>query len=187
MARRRQRQNRNYHSLVKYEPIPVTWAELSPCEPEFLDRRTPKPRGAKAHGLRYERKAQKWLMAACNGQYVPSPWFRYSVHHHPHWKYCQPDGLIFDFNRNLIVVVEIKLGHSHRAWRQIRNLYEPVTRHVFGPKWQYAACEVTSYHDPSVEFPERLHHITRFSSIQPGQFGLFILRERKLNEYARRS
>lgn len=185
MARRTRRSSR---SLVKCNDIPrnVTWAEFSTWEPSFIDMaRRNRSSGAQAHGIRYERKAQAYLTTFCAGSYVPSPWFRYCVHNHPHWHYCQPDGLIFDFNRNLITIVEIKLGHSLRAWRQIRNLYEPVVCHVFGKQWGYAACEVTSYHDPSVVFPERLHHITRFSSLQPGQFGLYIARERKLNEYVR--
>lgn len=179
---------RREQSLVKYDLAPrnITWAEFSVWEPDFLCK-TQRHSSAQAHGIRYERKAQRFLHAANPHQYVPSPWFRYCTHNHPHWHYCQPDGLILDFNRNLIIVVEIKLGHSPRAWRQLRTLYEPVVRFVFGSKWQYAVCEVTSYHDPATVFPERLHHITRFSSLRSGQFGLYILRERKLNEHARRT
>ena len=177
--------NRNSRCLVKHENVVqhLTWADLSPFEPSFVNRNS-RCRGAKAHGIRYERKVQRYLSSKHAG-YVPSPWFRYSLHGHSYWNYCQPDGLLFDYNRNLITIVEIKLGHSLRAWSQVRNLYEPVIRRVFGKAWGYAACEVTSYHDPAIVFPEHLHYITKFSSLQPMQFGLLILRERKLNGICR--
>ncbi len=182
------RNSRNYRSSGsrEYGPRNVTWADLSPWVPSFVcGRNSARSSAAQAHGIRYERKVQRFLTAKHPGIYKASLWFRYSVHNHSHWNYCQPDGLLFDFNRNLITIVEIKLGHSFRAWKQIRTLYEPVVRAVFGPYWQYAACEVTSYHDPAIKFPEPLHHITRFSSLQSGQFGLYLARERKLNASAR--
>lgn len=167
---------------VKHENVArhLTWADLSPFEPSFVNG-SARCRGAKAHGIRYEKKVQRHLSRQHAG-YVPRPWFRYSLHNHPHWNYCQPDGILFDYNRNLITIVEIKLGHSLRAWSQVRHLYEPVVRKVFGKAWNYAACEVASYHDPSILFPERLYYVTRFSSIQPGRFGLLLLKERKLND-----
>ena len=184
------RRRRNYHSLVKHNdgaPLKtrnVTWAEFSTWEPSF-EGKCSWTSGAQAHGIRYERKVQRYLTAECNGHYVPAPWFRYCVHNHPHWHYCQPDGLLFDYNRNLITIVEIKLAHSLQAWWQVQNLYRPVISFVFGSRWSLAACEVTAHHDPATIFPICLHHITRLSLLQPEQFGLYILRERKLNEYAR--
>ena len=172
---------RNYCPSVNRN---VTWAEFSTWEPSFEGKRS-RSTGAQAHGIRYERKVQRYLTALCSGHYIPAPWFRYCTHNHPHWPYCQPDGLLFNYNRNLITIVEIKLGHSLQAWEQVRTLYGPVIDLVFGSRWRFAACEVTAHYDPAIEFPERLHHITRLSSLQPGQFGLYILRERKLNERAR--
>ena len=179
---RRQHHHRhhNYRSSVNRN---VTWAEFSTWEPSFGGKRS-RSTGAQANGIRYERKVQRYLTALCSGHYVPAPWFRYCVHNHPHWHYCQPDGLLFDFNKNLITIVEIKLGHSFRAWKQIRTLYEPVVKRVFGPYWQYAACEVTTYHDPAITFPEPIYHISQLSSLQPGQFGLYLIRERNLNASA---
>ncbi len=180
------RNSRNYHSLGSRERVPrnITWADLSPWAPSFTLCAHKRSTAAQAHGNRYEKKVQRYLTEQYPGTYVPSTWFRYSVHNHPHWNYCQPDGLLFDFNRNLITIVEIKLGHSLRAWKQIRTLYEPVVRRVFGSYWQYAACEVTSYHDPAIKFPEPLHYTTRLSSLQSGQFGLYLIRERRLNASA---
>ena len=162
----------------------VTWAEFSTWEPSFEGKRS-RSTGAQANGIRYERKVQRYLTALCSGHYVPAPWFRYCTHNHPHWHYCQPDGLLFNYNRNLITIVEIKLGHSLQAWWQVQNLYRPVINFVFGSRWSLAACEVTARHDPAIAFPNSLQHITRLSALQPNLFGLYILRERKLNEHAR--
>lgn len=165
----------------------ITWADLSPWEPSFTLRTRRRTSGAQARGLRYERKAQGYITEICQGRYAAAPWFRYKRNYHPHWRYCQPDGIIFDFNRNLITVVEIKISHASRAWTQMRTLYEPVVRYVFGKRWKYAVCEVTAWFDPSIEFPEPIRFISDFSTLQPGQLGVYILRERKLNEYARRT
>lgn len=186
MTRHSTTRSYNYRSLGSREHVPrnVTWADLSPWTPSFACAKGKRGSAAQAHGNRYEKKVQRYLTKHYPGTYIPSLWFRYSVHGHPHWNYCQPDGLLFDFNRNLITVVEIKLGHSLRAWKQIRTLYEPVVKRVFGPYWRYAACEVASYHDPAIVFPEPLHYITRLSFSRPGQFGLCLIKERKLNASA---
>ncbi len=178
--------SRNCHFLEKHKDVAsgLTYADLFFGEPSFIDRQG-QATGAQAHGIRYERKVQRHLSTLCAGSYVPAPWFRYSLYHHPHWKYCQPDGLIFDFNRSLIIIVEIKLSHTLTAWTQVRNLYEPVVRRIFGPDWQYAALEVVNTYDSSTWFPERLFYISRLSSLQRNQFGLLIVKERKLNERSR--
>lgn len=173
----------NYLFLEMYsEHLHITKASLSSWTPFFAKGRHTV---AQALGVRYERKAQQFLFHFCKGSYTATPWFCYNLPDNSHWKYCQPDGLFFDFNRNLIVIVEIKRSHTRQAWFQLRNLYEPVVRCTFGSAWQYAVCEVTSFFNPTERFPEKLHFVSHFSALQPEQFGLFVLRERKLNEYVR--
>jgi len=88
--------------------------------------------------------------------YVPSPWFRFRTLADPRPRWCQPDGLHFDFERGRIVIVEVKLQHTIDAWWQLEHLYLPVVQFAFPvPEWELAVCEVTKWYDPATAFPVR--------------------------------
>lgn len=134
----------------------VTWAEFALNPPLMVDRiARQRTRGARGAGNRYERYAQEYLIDRLGSAYVPSRWFVYRSRSIDRVSFAQPDGLYFDFQRGIITCFEIKIRHTDRAWWQVRHLYQPIVRHVFGTRlWRYAAVEVVCWFDPHTSFPE---------------------------------
>ncbi len=92
----------------------LTFAE--PCgKPGFIG--TPRPRGAKAAGLKYERALASALPAAKHGQ-----WFAYADRGGLGW--CQPD-LLLETQFGL-AVLEAKYTFTEQAFLQVERLYKPV-------------------------------------------------------------
>ena len=123
------------------------------CTPPQLGRK--RFTGRRLEGVRYERKAQTYLLWLYGEYYVDSPWLRFYAD--GTWRWCQPDGLHFDVKRGIITIVEMKYQHTPDAWWQVKRLYQPVLEAIF-PRtmWQYRACEVVQWYDPDVSFPERV-------------------------------
>jgi hypothetical protein len=126
--------------------------------PGFLRRK--RARGAKAAGRAYEKKAQLALVEQAQTPhtvYLPSPWFRYvEARQLGRLRYCQPDGLFFDFSgrKRKIIIVEIKLRHTSEAFEQLYNRYLPIVATYFGcDLWHFALCEVVRWFDPATAFP----------------------------------
>lgn len=150
----------------------VTFAEIAPSPPKFKKRSHSTQR--QKEGLRYERRAQEYLRA-CSPSYISCPWLRF-IKSKGKPRYCQPDGLHFDFERGVITVVEIKSSHTALAWWQVRHLYGPVVQHLFGSDFTIRALEVVRRFDPSSSFPDE---IVRYSSpfctkVQEDFFGVHI-------------
>lgn len=113
-----------------------------------------KYRGKRLKGVQYEYAAQDYL-AGLSLNYVPGFWLRFLDD--DGWKYCQPDGLHFDFDRGVITIVEIKLKHTADAWWQTKLLYYRVLSLVFPePLWRYEFVEVVQWYDCATPFPEEL-------------------------------
>ncbi len=110
-------------------------------------------KGAAGAGLRYESKVQQSLMAEFPS-FVPGPWICYRESNFGPERWCQPDGLFFNLKRNSITIAEIKLKHTERAWWQLKKLYLPVVRKVFGNSWEYRLLEICRWFDPAVPTPE---------------------------------
>lgn len=91
-------------------------------------------RGAKAHGLRYERALAKALPGALHGQ-----WFEFADRNGRGW--CQPDLI-----RNLgdaLLVLEAKFTWVPDGQRQIDQLYRPVVERAWGlPVLGVVVCKV---------------------------------------------
>lgn len=104
-------------------------------------------------GDRFEHEVQQEFFRN-EPNYIPSPFFQYYEKWKPKW--CQPDGLYFDFTQLTITIVEVKLTHTVRAWWQCRHLYEPVISRAFGTAWNVKSLEVVKYIDYSEPFPEKL-------------------------------
>lgn len=129
---------------------------------------------AARRGIWYERRVQERFLSEYSGRYIGSPWFRF-------WRrngtqgLCQPDGLLFSFDKGFIVIVEIKHSHTVDAWFQLTKLYLPVVEAVFPPRlWRYSRIEVTKTFDPHERFPEPLRIV---SDLEEGaSLGALVLR-----------
>lgn len=82
-----------------------------------------RPRGAKAHGVRYERQVAKAIPDARHGQ-----WFQF-IDQNGHGT-CQTD-LLIEFPE-LVVVLEAKYTWTPEGHFQVDRLYKPVVERAFG-------------------------------------------------------
>lgn len=133
--------------------------------------------GARAEGMRYEKKVHAAFSSIYSPErggalYAPAMWIRYLDDSHR--KYAQPDGLLLDLRRSFITIIEIKLKHTIAAYYWLRELYEPLIRHIFGTSWRYAVCEVVKWFDGSLKWPEQLRMTADPSSLGVNEFGLHI-------------
>lgn len=103
--------------------------------------------------MKYEARVQQWLNSLYGAAYVPSPWYQYQEASESRVRYCQPDGLLFNARLGRIVIVEVKLRHTDKAWWQLRHKYGPIVQSVF-PWAEIAFCEVVQWFDVSIPFPE---------------------------------
>lgn len=136
---------------------------------------------ARADGIRYEKKAHKYLAETYEDECVIAPWIRFKSAGRAKASYCQPDAIILDIRRGTITIVEIKIKHTADAWWQVRRLYLPVIRHIFGEGWGYISVELTKWFDPHTKFPERFAFVNpadSFPRLSPDRFHVYIWNER---------
>lgn len=120
-------------------------------------------------------------LSARNEFFVPGPWVRFTELGYARERYCQPDGLILDFRRGQITIVEIKLKHTTKAWWWTRRLYEPVLKTLLPPTiWQYAVVEIVHWMDPHLSYPERYVVTSDLNTIAPDTFAVHVLSGRGL-------
>lgn len=119
-------------------------------------------KGAKAAGLRYERKALDFLSERFEGL-RKSPWFRFKEPHDARRRWCQPDALLL--RGDTAIIFEVKTRLCEEAWWQLRMLYEPVVRRAFYAR-TIGLCVVTANFDPRVAagFPEPLELLDEIES-----------------------
>lgn len=109
--------------------------------------------GRRLQGVRYEKLVQEYLHGLYGDCYIPNPWLKFFTG--GAWRWCQPDGILFDFKRGILTIVEVKYQHTSDAWWQVRQLYQPVLEHLFPTRlWQYQFCEIVKWYDPATLFPE---------------------------------
>lgn len=114
--------------------------------------------GTRKAGVTYEKNVHKLLTRLYGDMYVQSPWLRFRSVESDRWRWCQPDGMILDYSRGIITVVEVKLRHTHQAWWQLKHLYLPVLRRLFPKRlWRFQLCEVVIWYDCDAPFPEPVH------------------------------
>lgn len=138
-----------------------------------------KLKGSAGKGLAYEKKAHFHLQARYSPQvgeaiYFLGEWIAFHSPAVAEERYAQPDGLLFDFSKNLIVIVEMKLRHTQKAWWGLRRLYEPLVKALF-PSWHVALCEVVHWYDPAVFWPEQFNLVRDLTMLRRGEFGVHIL------------
>jgi len=113
---------------------------------------------AKKAGLAYERKVQDYLGNLFGDFYLPGIWFSFYAGGYAGRRYAQPDGLLFDLERGVITIVEVKIRHTTRAWWQLRELYQPLVEFKF-PDWGVEVVEVFNYFDKKEAVPEKVMHV----------------------------
>lgn len=151
----------------------VEWVEYSPTPPPFIN--TKKRTGKRAEGVRYEKRVHGLFEERYGDTYVANPWFRFGELGNDRPRWCQPDGLLFDFKAGKITIVECKLQHTPDAWWQLRWLYLPVISKAFpGDLWKFGIIEVVKWYDPAVVFPEKVKLRADVAYVQPGEFGVHI-------------
>ena len=153
--------------LSSYQPSPpngfkpavaVEETRISLTPPSFI--RPQRYTGRRAEGVRYECRAQEYLMQQYPNRYTPGPWLYFRDF--TGWRWCQPDGLLFDFKNGRIIVVEMKYQHTADAWWQLRKLYVPVLQAAFPHTlWKFSVCEVVKWYDPATVFPEQVEMVKR--------------------------
>lgn len=157
----------------------IQTVELSDTGPRPLIKRKSRYTPVQKLGMGFERKVQENLFNRFDN-YVPSPWIRFLERgesaRRRRWRWCQPDGFFIDYTAGRISIVEIKLRHTSGAWWQIRRLYEPVLKHLFGPAWSFTPIEVVKWYDGTVPFPE-FHGLSPDPrGLADGRFGVHIIK-----------
>lgn len=157
----------------------VTWAQLEPVGP-FGAERSPAQTRAQAAGLRYERRVHGELARRFSPTsavaYGGAPWISFLASGSGTRRWAEPDGLLLDWRRGLVVIIEAKIKHSTRAWWGLRGLYEPVVAALFGSGWQVACCEVCNYYDMTVRWPEPHRMVREPNDLKAGEIGVHIWR-----------
>lgn len=105
---------------------------------------------AQKEGLRYEQKVHDVLGAIYGSDYTPSPSILYRDRRGLHR--AIPDGTL-RIGANLLVVIEVKLTHTERAWWQLIRLYVPLLSRLVPPGTRIAPVEICRSYDPSVVLP----------------------------------
>ncbi len=101
-----------------------------------------RPRGAKAHGVRFERELAKALPVARHGQ-----WFQFIDQNGHGW--CQPD-LLLEF-AGCVVILEAKYTWTEAGHGQVEYLYKPIVSRAFGkPAFGLVVCRSLTSDMPEV-------------------------------------
>jgi hypothetical protein len=162
---------------------PPGFTPLVKCDQAWLTNypwrgKISRPRGAKAAGLRFEKKAKEFLREKYNERILLGPWFY--VLDGVRRRYCQPDALVFDREptqrSEVVTIVEIKIAWSALAYWQLRHLYEPVIRAMYGPRETRLICLARSA-DPLVATPEAPTLLDSLdATLEEGKVGIYLWR-----------
>ena len=146
----------------------LRWARLADETPNFA-KGTPRRRGRRALGIRYEGRMHQHFAERFGEAYIPSPWFQYIDGDVGRVQWCQPDALLIDLPSGRITIVEAKYQHTVDAWYQLYR-YLTVVRSVFGDSFSYALCEVVKWYDCAVRFPEPVQLLSDLTRSREGRF-----------------
>jgi hypothetical protein len=151
----------------------ITFAEFPREGPaSFGNAPRLRSRGAKAAGLRYDRRAAGHF--EMDEGFLGHPWIRFGTRT-AGLRWAQPDGLFIDFRIGRITILEFKLKHTTDAWWQLRRLYEPLIRYIFGEtQWHFAVCEVVRWYDPAIRVPEQVTFIDDPRRLFANAYGIHI-------------
>jgi len=152
----------------------ITWARFAREAPAFACRRR-RPRGRRAQGLRYERRAHEHFEREFGFKYIRSPWYIYKLAGSEKYKWAQPDALLIDIDAGLITICEMKYQHTSEAYWQVVEKYLPLTQKLFGTGiWKFATIEIVKWYDCAAAFPTEITLRDCITKARPGEFGVHI-------------
>lgn len=132
----------------------VTHPRLLADQPAFVKRKP--TRGAKAVGVRYERKVAEYVKGLADrvpeGVALFGPWLEF--HSDGQRRYCQPDIVLLDPAHRQGIVIEVKYRHCAEAWFQLWRLYVPVLEKLY-PDTTWSCVEIVKWFDPETAWPEQ--------------------------------
>jgi len=89
--------------------------------------------------------------------------------------FAQPDALLFDFEKGLITICEMKYQHTRDAYWQMVGRYLPIIQAMFDPTlWQFATVEIVKWYDCAVRYPAEVMLRDAIDKVKPGEFGVHI-------------
>lgn len=100
-------------------------------------------------GLRYERLVLGGLAAAFPGTFISHLPFSFQASKHG---WAIPDGLLFDFDRKAVLLLEVKLSHSGDAWYQLNKFYLPIVKEAL-KCFRVVPVEICKSYDPWIVLP----------------------------------
>lgn len=171
----------------------LEWASFAHTEPSFIKQNGSNAFSSKDRivltkvqrdGIRYEKRTQDYLGELCKASpiftCVCNPWlmFRRKGEHSSTVNYCQPDVLLISRTDKKVIVGEIKLSHTADSYRQLRQLYEPVLKHIFSGETEFALLEICKWFDPHTSFPETYYYAESVLQAEAGRLGVHIYRPR---------
>lgn len=158
----------------------VKQVEIYDGIPPFVKKR--RRRGRMGVGLRYEAKVQRHLSERFGYEYVPSPWFKYSVAKSPNVvNFAQPDGLLVQPKRGRITIVEIKYNHCAESYFQLVDKYLPLVEAFFDKSiWTFPLVEVVKWYDRDTSYPVDIHMCRDIDVCRPGEIGVHICRPERV-------
>lgn len=132
------------------------------------------PRTARGHtasqklGLAYEQKVIDVLSAIYAEDFRSAPSILYEDR--TGTRMAIPDGILR--LGSTLVVVEVKLTHTERAWWQLNRLYAPLLAALCIRGVRLSTVEICRSYDPSVTFPGPSEVVSSLHSLRPGITGI---------------
>ena len=154
----------------------VTAVEIMHGVPPFIKKR--RRRGRKGVGLRYEAIVQRYFCQEFGYEYIPGPWFRYTVRDRPKVvNYAQPDGLLIQPRRGAITIVEIKYNHCSDSYFQLVDKYLPLVSALFDKSlWIFPLVTVVKWYDRDTSYPASIRLRESIESCGVSEIGVHICR-----------
>ena len=154
----------------------VTSVEILDGIPPFVKKR--RRRGRKGVGLRYEAKVQRYFVERFGYEYVPGPWFKYTVLDRPKVvNYAQPDGLLIQPRRGTVTIVEIKYNHCPESYFQLVDKYLPLVEKLFDKSlWVFPLVTVVKWYDRDTSYPASIRLRDCIGKCSVGEIGVHICR-----------
>jgi len=154
----------------------VSTVEILDGVPPFVKKR--RRRGRKGVGLRYEAKVQRHFLDRFGYEYIPGPWFKYTVRDRPKVvNYAQPDGLLVESRRGTVTIVEIKYNHCAESYFQLVDKYLPLVETLFDKSiWTFPMVEVVKWYDRDTSYPTSIRLRDDIAKCSPNEIGVHICR-----------
>lgn len=119
---------------------------------------------AQRAGIAFEVRVHDVLSAIYGVNYRPHPAILYEDNRGH--RRAIPDGILR--LGSTLVVVEVKLSHTDRAWWQLRRLYIPLLNQLTIPSVRVVGIEICHNFDPDTRWPEPFSFLTSIHALNSG-------------------